>query len=87
MGPEKERKTNTVELPKEEDDEVGCVKWEGPGPLIISAGNSRKAMCKVVLEQPMPNEIFMVETSIIHPSSCRCVVAIHSNTKQCCACQ
>lgn len=36
--PEKEREMTTTELPKEEDgDEVGCVKWDGPGPLMLPA--------------------------------------------------
>lgn len=65
--PEKERGMSTTELPKEDDDEVGCVKWEGPGPLKLPAGSSCKAICKAVLEQPLPNEILMVEASTTDP--------------------
>lgn len=46
---------------------VGCVKWEGPGPLMLPAGGSCQAVCKVVLEQPLPEEILMVEASSAHP--------------------
>lgn len=45
----------------------GCVKWEGPGPLRLPAEGSCQAVCKVVLEQPLPEEILMVEASSTHP--------------------
>lgn len=46
---------------------TGCVKWEGPGPLRLPAQGSCQAVCKVVLEQPLPEEILMVEASSAHP--------------------
>lgn len=64
----KERDSNSAELMKE-DDEVGCVKWEGPGPLLLAAGSSCKAICKATLKQPLPNEILMVDASIANPFS------------------
>ncbi|KAK7884084.1 hypothetical protein WMY93_027207 [Mugilogobius chulae] len=52
---------------QEEDDGVGFVKWEGPGSLTLSAGSSLKANCTVVLDQPLPKEILMVEASTNSP--------------------
>ncbi|KAJ4941533.1 hypothetical protein JOQ06_011412 [Pogonophryne albipinna] len=64
---EKEKEIRTTELKGEEDDEVGCVKWEGPGPLTLPAGSSGKVICKVEIKQPLPNEILMVEASLTNP--------------------
>lgn len=49
-----EKEMSTTELLKEIDcDGVGCVRWEGPGPLTLPAGGSCNAICKVVLRQPL----------------------------------
>lgn len=39
------------------------MKWENPGSLLLLAGGSSKAICKVELQQPLPNDILMVEAS------------------------
>lgn len=65
--PEKEGDRNTELLKEEDDDDVGCVKWEGPGSLLLTAGSSCKVICKATLKQPLPNEILMVEASSINP--------------------
>ncbi|KAK1880667.1 Protein unc-79 like [Dissostichus eleginoides] len=64
---QKEKEMRTTELKGEEDDEVGCVKWEGPGPLTLPAGSSGKVICKVEIKQPLPNEILMVKASLTNP--------------------
>ena len=54
----------------EERDEVGFVKWQGPGPLIIPAGCSCQAICKVEDDDSdilMVDEILMVEASSVSP--------------------
>ena len=43
------------------EDEVGCVKWMGPGPLTLPAGADCRAECHVELEKPLDNEVLMVE--------------------------
>lgn len=48
---------------KDDDDDKVCVKWENPGSLLLLAGGSSKAICKVELQQPLPNDILMVEAS------------------------
>ncbi|XP_034560089.1 uncharacterized protein LOC117827597 [Notolabrus celidotus] len=60
-------KTSIPTPTPEEDDGVGFVKWEGPGPLTIPAGGSLKATCTVMLDQPLPKEILMVESSATNP--------------------
>ncbi|KAK7898151.1 hypothetical protein WMY93_019004 [Mugilogobius chulae] len=59
--------TSNLTATQEEDDGVGFVKWEGPGSLTLSAGSSLKANCTVVLDQPLPKEILMVEASTNSP--------------------
>ncbi len=44
---EKGRDVSITEVQKDEVDEVGCVKWEGPGPLHVPAGSSCKVFGKV----------------------------------------
>ncbi|KAJ8375794.1 hypothetical protein SKAU_G00063740 [Synaphobranchus kaupii] len=50
-----------------EEDEVGCVKWMGPGPLTLPAGGDYRAVCRVELEKPLNKEVLMVEASAMVP--------------------
>lgn len=60
-------KANDVTSAQNDDDGIGCVKWEGPGSLTIPAGTSLKANCTVMLDQPLPKEILMVEACVSNP--------------------
>ena len=53
--------------PAQDDEVVGFVKWEGPGTLTVPAGSSVKANCSVMLNQPLPKEILMVEAPLNNP--------------------
>lgn len=44
------------------EEDLGYVKWMGPGPLSVPAGGDCKVMCKVDLEKPLGQEVLMVDT-------------------------
>lgn len=50
-----------------EEDDVGCVLWQGPGPLILPPGGERTAVCKVKYKHPVDKEVLMVDSSPIAP--------------------
>ncbi|XP_007545199.2 paraneoplastic antigen Ma3 homolog, partial [Poecilia formosa] len=52
---------------KEENEEIGCIKWEGPGDLTFPAGSTCKASCRVDVEKPLPDDILVVESSTVNP--------------------
>lgn len=52
---------------EEEDEIVGCVKWVGPGPLVLPPGCCCQAKCKVEFTQPADKEILMLDVSPIKP--------------------
>lgn len=45
------------------EDEVGCVRWLGPGPLNIPPSGDTHVMCKVELLKPVEQEILMIDAS------------------------
>lgn len=52
---------------EEHNGEIGPVKWEGPGNLTLSAGGKCIATCKVDVENPLPTDILLVESSVGNP--------------------
>lgn len=61
------RPTTLLDDTAEGDEGVGCVKWLGPGSLILQPGVSRPASCKVEFTQPVEKEILMIDASPIKP--------------------
>ncbi|XP_063075269.1 uncharacterized protein LOC134465509 [Engraulis encrasicolus] len=45
------------------EDEVGCVRWLGPGPLNVPPDCDTHVVCKVELKQPVKHEILMIDAS------------------------
>lgn len=50
-----------------EEDEVGCVKWMGPGSLDLPPGGECCAICEVELRRPVGKDMLMVEASSVTP--------------------
>ncbi|XP_029968702.1 uncharacterized protein LOC115403829 [Salarias fasciatus] len=48
-------------------DDVGCVTWQGPGPLTVPPGQDLQVTCKVELMQEVEKEILMVDMSPSEP--------------------
>lgn len=46
-----------------QEDTVGNVKWQGPGPLAIPPRSTGYAVCQVKQVQPLGNDILIVEIS------------------------
>lgn len=46
---------------------VGRVQWLGPSPLTIPLGSSSHADCQVEWQQPLSDDVFMVEASNTDP--------------------
>lgn len=46
-----------------EEDDVGCVKWMGPGSLKVPPGGECVAICEVELKRPLDKDMLMVEAS------------------------
>ncbi|KAJ8348558.1 hypothetical protein SKAU_G00271470 [Synaphobranchus kaupii] len=51
----------------EEEDDIGCVTWQGPGPLILPPGGDCSAACKVEYKHQVDKEILMVDSSPVAP--------------------
>lgn len=51
----------------EDDEGVGCVRWLGPGPLVLPPGTSCQVSCKVEFTQPAEKEILMLDASPTKP--------------------
>ncbi|KAK0138739.1 hypothetical protein N1851_024723 [Merluccius polli] len=47
----------------EEKDDVGCVLWQGPGPLTLPPGGDCSAVCKVEYKHQVDKQILMVDSS------------------------
>lgn len=56
-----------AEVLEEGDDDVGCVRWQGPGPLTLPPGGDVQAVCKVELKHAVDQEILVVDSSPIAP--------------------
>ncbi|XP_057684821.1 uncharacterized protein LOC130911119 [Corythoichthys intestinalis] len=54
---------SSVELPAQEGDEAGRVRWMGPGPLLLSPDKAMQIVCKVDLKHPVEQEILMMDTA------------------------
>ncbi|KAI3370531.1 hypothetical protein L3Q82_025288 [Scortum barcoo] len=50
-----------------EEDYVGCVLWQGPGPLTLPPGGDCSAVCKVEYKHQVDKEILMVDSSPVSP--------------------
>ncbi|KAI3375871.1 hypothetical protein L3Q82_003756 [Scortum barcoo] len=50
-----------------EEDDVGCVLWQGPGPLTLPPGGDCSAVCKVEYKHQVDKEILMVDSSPVSP--------------------
>ncbi|XP_028983670.1 uncharacterized protein LOC114842218 [Betta splendens] len=50
-------------LSKDEDDKVGVVTWQGPGPLTLHPGEDQQINCKVDFNKSVVKEILMVDSS------------------------
>ncbi|XP_028254301.1 uncharacterized protein LOC114429891 [Parambassis ranga] len=46
-----------------EDDEAGCVRWMGPGPLLLLPEGDTQVVCNVELKTPIEQEILMMDSS------------------------
>ncbi|KAL7886896.1 hypothetical protein AOLI_G00046170 [Acnodon oligacanthus] len=64
---EKHRQPTAEVSQKSGAEEVGWVKWLGPGALTLCAGNNCCAVCCVELKRPVPKEILIVEASYTDP--------------------
>ncbi|XP_053274167.1 uncharacterized protein LOC128436464 [Pleuronectes platessa] len=51
----------------EEDDDIGCVLWQGPGPLTLPPGGDCSAVCKVEYKHQVDKQILMVDSSPLTP--------------------
>lgn len=51
----------------EEEDDIGSVVWQGPGPLTLAPGSDSGAVCKVEYKHKVNNEILMVDSSPVAP--------------------
>uniref|UniRef100_A0A8P4G264 Paraneoplastic antigen Ma-like C-terminal domain-containing protein n=1 Tax=Dicentrarchus labrax TaxID=13489 RepID=A0A8P4G264_DICLA len=51
----------------EEEDDLGCVLWQGPGPLTLPPGGDCSAVCKVEYKHQVDKEILMVDSSPVAP--------------------
>ncbi len=51
----------------EEEGDIGCVLWQGPGPLILPPGGDCTAVCKVEYKLQVDKEILMVDSSPVAP--------------------
>ena len=51
----------------EGEEDIGCVKWMGPGPLTLPAGSDRRAVCQVTLKERLDKEVLMVDASPTAP--------------------
>jgi len=58
--------TNTATALEEKDD-IGCVLWQGPGPLTLPPGGDCSAVCKVEYKHHVNKEILMVDSSPLTP--------------------
>lgn len=56
-------KPPTLASPTIDDDDVGCVTWQGPGSLTLPPGQDLQVSCKVEFMQEVDKEILMVDTS------------------------
>lgn len=56
-----------VPVVREGAEDLGCVKWMGPGTLIVPAGSDRRAVCQVELKKPLDKEVLMVDVSHTAP--------------------
>lgn len=60
--------TNDSASPNDvQDDDVGFLTWQGPGPLILPPGKDTEVVCKVGFTQPFGKEILMVDSSPSDP--------------------
>lgn len=50
-----------------QDDQVGCVIWQGSSPLSLPPGEDLKVTCKVHFKQTVGEEILMVDSSSLTP--------------------
>ena len=51
----------------EEEDDIGCVTWQGPGPLTLPPGGDCSAVCKVDYKQQVNKQVLMVDSSPTAP--------------------
>ncbi|KAI5616885.1 hypothetical protein C0J50_23556 [Silurus asotus] len=51
----------------EEEGDIGCVLWQGPGPLTLPPGGDCHAVCRVEYKLPVDKEILMVDSSPVAP--------------------
>lgn len=51
----------------EEEGDIGCVCWQGPGPLTLPPGGDCTAVCRVEYKLPVDKEILMVDSSPVAP--------------------
>ncbi|KAJ7986493.1 hypothetical protein DPEC_G00340450 [Dallia pectoralis] len=51
----------------EEKGDIGCVLWQGPGPLTLPPGGDCTAVCKVEYKLQVDKEILMVDSSPVAP--------------------
>lgn len=51
----------------EEEGDIGCVLWQGPGPLTLPPGGDCTAVCKVEYKLQVDKEILMVDSSPVAP--------------------
>lgn len=54
---------NAEQLATEVEDDVGCVKWMGPGSLKVPPGGECMAIGEVQLKKPLARDMLMVEAS------------------------
>ncbi len=54
--------TDSASSTCDQDDNVGSVTWQGPGPLTLPPGEDLQVVCKVDLTQPVGREILMVDS-------------------------
>nr|XP_023659188.1 uncharacterized protein LOC111839473 [Paramormyrops kingsleyae] len=59
--------SNTSQPTVELDYEVGCVKWQGPGTLMLGPGQEANVICKAKVKPDVSREILMVDASPIAP--------------------
>lgn len=45
------------------EEDIGCIKWVGPGPLILPASSNCRAVCGVEVEKPLTNGVLMVDAT------------------------
>ena len=59
--------STSCQLSVQTEDEVGCVKWQGPGSLMLAPGQEADVACEVELKSKVDGEILMVDASTVAP--------------------